>query len=139
MLVPEMPPAPVSARPPALVATAAADPVRAVGVGAREFSLAVYRPRVRAGRLKLNLRNLGEDVHDLVVRRSGRTLATLAPVKPGGTGILRVALRTPGRYQLVCTVADHAQRGMRATLRVVSSSSGRGPRTHRGVERRVER
>jgi plastocyanin len=114
MLAPEVPPAP--APPPAAIATAAA---RAVGIGAREFSLALYRPRVRAGRLKLNLRNLGEDVHDLVVRRSGRTLATLAPVKPGATGTLRLTLRTPGRYQLVCTVADHEARGMRATLRVV--------------------
>ena len=33
------------------------------------------------------------------------------------------ALRTPGRYQLVCTVADHEERGMKATLTV----SGRRP------------
>jgi hypothetical protein len=114
MLVLEMPPAPV-----AVPRAARTAPVRAVGIGEREFSIAVYRPRVRAGRLKLNVRNLGEDVHDLVVRRSGRTLGTLAPVKPGATGTLRLTLRTPGRYRLVCTVADHEARGMRATLRVV--------------------
>jgi hypothetical protein len=76
-------------------------------------------PRPR-GRLKLNVRNLGEDAHDLVVRHDGRSLAKLAPVRPGATGVLRLTLRTRGRYELICTVADHAARGMRATLRVVS-------------------
>jgi hypothetical protein len=105
---------------PAPIATAAAvAPRTAIGIGAREFSLAVYRPRVRRGPLKLNVRNLGEDLHDLVVRRNGHTFATLAPIKPGTTGTLRLTLRTPGRYQLICTVADHATRGMRATLRIV--------------------
>jgi hypothetical protein len=104
--------------PPVPQALAARAPT-AVGIGEREFSIAVYRPRVRAGRLKLHVRNLGEDPHDLVVRRGGRTLATLAPVRPGSTGVLRLTLRTRGRYQLVCTIADHAARGMRATLRVV--------------------
>jgi plastocyanin len=32
---------------------------------------------------------------------------------------LRLTLRRPGRYRLVCTVADHEARGMRAALRVV--------------------
>ncbi|HMJ33558.1 MAG TPA: hypothetical protein VK501_06550 [Baekduia sp.] len=112
MLAADVPPAPA-----ALAARAQAP--TAIGIGEREFSIAVYRPRVRAGHLKLNVRNLGEDAHDLVVRRGGRTFATLAPVKPGATGVLRLTLRTRGRYQLVCTVADHAARGMHATLRVV--------------------
>jgi plastocyanin len=92
----------------------------AVGIGEREFAIAVYRPRVRPGKLKLNVRNLGEDVHDLVVRRDGRRIGGLATiVKPGATATLRLTLHQPGRYELVCTVADHAARGMRATLRVV--------------------
>jgi plastocyanin len=111
MLAHEIPPAPVAPH--------AARAVMAVGIGEREFKIAVYRPRVRAGRLKLNVRNLGEDVHDLVVRRKGRRIAGLSAIKAGATGTLRVTLRTPGRYQLVCTVADHEARGMRATLRVV--------------------
>jgi hypothetical protein len=116
MLALELPPPP-TVRPLAVLSAAA--PRTAIGIGAREFSLAVYRPRVRAGRLKLNLRNLGEDGHDLAVRRRGRTLAHLATVKPGATGTLRLTLRTSGRYLLLCTVADHAARGMRATLRIV--------------------
>jgi plastocyanin len=90
-----------------------------VGIGEREYRIAVYRPRVRPGALKLTIRNLGEDVHDLVVRRDGRRVGGLkAVVKPGRTATLRLTLRRTGRYQLVCTVADHEARGMRATLRV---------------------
>jgi plastocyanin len=99
-------------------ATAAA--TQAVGIGEREFAIAVYRPRVRRGKVKLNVRNLGEDVHDLVVTRKGRRIGALATVvKPGATATLRLTLRKTGTYRLVCTVADHEARGMRATLRVV--------------------
>jgi plastocyanin len=92
-----------------------------IGVGEREYAIAIYRPRVTPGQLKLNVRNLGEDVHDLVVRRAGKRVGGLATVvKPGGTATLRLTLRTPGRYQLVCTVADHEARGMKTTL-VVST------------------
>jgi plastocyanin len=94
--------------------------VTPIGVGEREFALAVYRPRVKPGALKFTVRNLGEDVHDLVVRRAGRRVGGLSEVvKPGQTATLRVTLRRIGTYQLVCTVADHEARGMHATLRVV--------------------
>jgi plastocyanin len=103
-----------------MFADAAAVPAATpVGIGEREYSIAVYRPRVRPGRLKLNVRNLGEDVHDLVVKRAGKRVGGLSTViKPGATATLRLNLRTPGRYLLVCTVADHERRGMRATLTV---------------------
>jgi hypothetical protein len=101
--------------PPAHVARAPT----AIGVGEREFAIALYRPRVRRGALKFTIRNLGEDVHDLVVRRAGRRVGGLATVvKPGAIATLRLTVRRTGRYQLVCTVADHEARGMRATLRV---------------------
>ena len=94
-------------------------PPVAVGIGEREFSIAVYRPRVRPGPLKFTIRNYGEDDHDLVVRRGDRRVGGLEDaVKPGGTATLRLTLRQVGRYRLVCTVADHEARGMRATLRV---------------------
>jgi plastocyanin len=102
--------------PPAHVARAAT----AVGIGEREFTIAVYRPRVHPGALKFTIRNLGEDVHDLVVRRNGKRVGGLrTAVKPGETASLRLTLRRIGSYQLVCTVADHQARGMRATLHVV--------------------
>jgi plastocyanin len=108
MLALDVPPAPLAR---------AARAATAVGIGEREFSIAVYRPRVRAGALKLNVRNLGEDAHDLVVRRAGRRVAALTSVKAGAAATLRLTL-PPGRYALVCSIADHEARGMRATLRV---------------------
>ena len=112
MLAPDVPP-------PAAAVHVARAPT-AVGIGEREFAIAVYRPRVHPGALKLNVRNLGEDVHDLVIRRRGKRIGGLtAAVKPGHTATLRLTLRRIGSYQLVCTVADHEARGMRATLRVV--------------------
>jgi plastocyanin len=109
MLAPDVPPAAQVARAPT-----------AVGIGEREFAIAVYRPRVHAGALKFNVRNLGEDVHDLVVRRKGRRVGGLTEaVKPGRTAVFRLTLRRIGSYQLVCTIADHEARGMRATLTVV--------------------
>jgi plastocyanin len=102
-----------------MFADAAAVPVTAIGVGEREYSIAIYRPRVRPGKLRFNVRNLGEDVHDLVVKRAGRRVGGLhAVVKPGATASLSLTLRTPGRYLLVCTVADHEKLGMKATLTV---------------------
>jgi plastocyanin len=96
-------------RPPRAVATA-------VGVGAREYRLAVYRTSVPRGTVRFNLTNFGEDKHDLVIRdRRGRRLATSGEIAAGGRVVVRVRLR-PGSYRLRCEVADHARRGMRATI-----------------------
>jgi hypothetical protein len=101
-------------------APAAAPAVRTtpVGVGLREFRISLYRASVRPGVVKLNLGNFGEDVHDIAVRRAGRTYGRSPELRSGTRGVLRVRLRRRGRYRLVCLVADHARRGMRATLRV---------------------
>ena len=102
-------------------------PATPIGIGEREYRIAVYRPVVRTGRVKLNVRNLGEDVHDLVVRRGGRRVGGLTTVvKPGATATLRLTLRSAGRYQLICTVADHEARGMKATLVVRTRRTSNG-------------
>jgi plastocyanin len=94
-------------------------PATSIGIGEREYAIAVYRPKVRPGKVKLNVRNLGEDVHDLVVERGGRKVGGLTTViKPGSSATLRLTLKHTGTYTLVCTIADHEQRGMKATLRV---------------------
>ncbi len=94
-------------------------PVTAVGVSAREFRLAVYRTRVPAGRVRFNVANDGEDVHDLVILdRRGRRLARTPEIRPDRRASVLVRL-TPGRYRLICDIADHRMRGMHATLRVV--------------------
>jgi len=88
-----------------------------VGVGLQEFRVSLYRTAVPRGTVSLNLHNYGQDVHDLAIRSRGRVLAETAVIKPGANATLRARLR-PGRYQLVCLIADHARRGMRAWLTV---------------------
>jgi hypothetical protein len=89
-----------------------------VGVGASEFHLVLSRASVKAGRVLIELDNQGEDVHDLRLRRVGGTKTYAIPAtKPGGRFVLAATLR-PGRYRLWCSIADHAQLGMRASLRV---------------------
>jgi FtsP/CotA-like multicopper oxidase with cupredoxin domain len=90
-----------------------------VGVGEREWRISLYRSHVPAGVMHLNVRNFGEDGHDLSIRtRAGKVLKSLPELKPGATGTLRVRLRKPGRYVVFCSLAGHEARGMHALLRV---------------------
>jgi plastocyanin len=90
-----------------------------VGMSAREYSFGVYRPRVPAGRVRLNIHNYGEDAHDLQVRGPNGYRSPASPeVQPGDTLHVTLRLRTPGRYTLRCTLPGHAARGMVAHLTV---------------------
>jgi hypothetical protein len=91
-----------------------------VGVGEREWRVTLYRSRVPTGPVKLNVRNFGEDGHDLSVRnRHERVLGTLPELRPGQTGSLTVRLRRPGRFVVFCSLEGHEELGMRARLTAV--------------------
>jgi plastocyanin len=105
--------------PPALGAAAGHAPT-AVGVGEREWRISLYRGKVPTGRVTFNVRNFGEDGHDLAVRNaSGRVLGASDEVRPGRSASLSLRLRKPGRYRLFCSLEGHEAQGMRALLRVV--------------------
>ena len=99
------------------VFTAHSGPAR-VGVLAREFHLVLSRSSVKAGPVVIELQNGGEDVHDLRLRRIGGTRTYEIPLTRPGARSTRSLRLLPGRYLLWCSVADHAQLGMRAVLRV---------------------
>jgi uncharacterized cupredoxin-like copper-binding protein len=106
-----------------------------VQVTARDFHIKVSPARVRAGDVRLVIRNRGPDTHELlIVRAGGRELPLrsdgltvdeekLEPVTvavaegepPDGVHVLRLHLR-PGRYELFCNMAGHFLGGMRARL-----------------------
>ena len=92
---------------------------RFVSVAAREFSLTLSRPLVGAGAVTVELRNSGEDPHNLVVSPEGThsPLATFSELDPG-TYERRAVTLEPGRYQLWCSLEFHEGLGMSATLRV---------------------
>ncbi|HEU4656909.1 MAG TPA: plastocyanin/azurin family copper-binding protein [Capillimicrobium sp.] len=90
-----------------------------VGVSAREYRFAVYRPTVPAGAVALNVHNYGEDDHDVVVRGPrGYTSPVSGDIDPGATLRFEVTLPRRGTYRLVCTKPGHRALGMTATLRV---------------------
>ncbi len=77
------------------------------------------RPLVGEGRVTVELRNVGEDPHDLVVTPEAGGLPVLSfPETAPGTYGAKTAGLSDGRYTLFCSLADHAARGMTATLRV---------------------
>jgi hypothetical protein len=90
-----------------------------VSVAAREFSLTLSRPLVGAGSVRIELRNNGEDPHNLVVspESSHSPLGSFSTLDPGLYERRTVAL-APGRYQLWCSLEGHEALGMSVTLRV---------------------
>jgi plastocyanin len=70
-----------------------------------------------AGPLTIELRNAGSLAHNLKLIRNGETIGG-TPTFPGGeTRSGRVNLEH-GRYEMVCTVGDHAELGMRGDFEV---------------------
>jgi len=104
---------------PALEAPAPATQNRYVSVQAREFYYTLSRPVVAAGRVTFELRNAGEDPHNLVVSPEGthEVLASFAELAPGSVDRREREL-APGRYLLWCSLDGHEAIGMKATLRV---------------------
>ena len=90
-----------------------------MSVGAKEFSLTLSRPLVGKGSVRVELRNNGEDPHNLVVSPEGThtPLASFSTLGPG-TYERRSVTLDPGRYQLWCSLEGHEAKGMSVTLRV---------------------
>jgi len=95
---------------------AAAPPPARVQVVAREFSFVLSRQTIRAGEAIIELRNAGEDAHDLRLRRVGGTHVWAWPVTQAGGVVDEQVTLPPGRYVLYCSVANHRALGMTATL-----------------------
>jgi hypothetical protein len=102
--------------------SAAPPPARLLAF-ATEYRIGTSRARAPAGMLVAQLQNNGQDDHDLAVRTAGgRIVASTGVVHHGRLGRLQVRVK-PGRYRLVCTLADHEARGMTALL-VVRARKG---------------
>jgi hypothetical protein len=108
-------PAPAAPTPPA----PAPVPPNFVSVGAKEFTLTLSRPLVGKGSVRVELRNNGEDPHNLVLSPEGThtPLASFSTLDPGAYERRSVTL-DPGRYQLWCSLEGHEAKGMSVTLRV---------------------
>lgn len=70
-----------------------------------------------AGRLRVTLDNRGSLAHDIKFERDGRVIGGTPAFPAGETRSATVNL-PHGTYEFLCTVGDHAELGMRGTLRV---------------------
>jgi plastocyanin len=95
--------------------TAPPPPAR-VQVVSLEFRFALSRQTIKAGDAIIELRNQGEDAHDLRLRRIGGTRTYLLPLTQSGQTVDRELELRPGTYRLYCSVANHRALGMQATL-----------------------
>jgi uncharacterized cupredoxin-like copper-binding protein len=102
-------------------------PDRRVEVRLDEYRVLPERIEVRAGRVTLVARNTGRLTHNLAVVQFERPLGDEQekdygePTKtlfPGEVGQTTVDLK-PGKYRLVCTIANHDNLGQYAELKVV--------------------
>jgi plastocyanin len=94
-------------------------PPARVQVLAQEFRYTLSRQTIKAGRAIVELRNGGEDAHDLRMRRAGGTRVYAWPNVQAGEVVDKAFKLLPGTYALWCSVANHRKLGMRATLVVV--------------------
>jgi plastocyanin len=87
-----------------------------VQVTAKEFWFTLSSRNVKSGAAVIQFVNFGQDAHDMRLQRAGTAKVYSTPaVQPGGHFDLRVTL-APGRYLLWCSIANHKQLGMQATL-----------------------
>jgi hypothetical protein len=99
-----------------MIAALPPPPPARVQVVAQEFRYSLSRQTIKAGWAIVELRNGGEDAHDLRMQRVGGTRVYAWPdVEPGGVLDEQFKL-LPGTYRLWCGVADHRELGMTATL-----------------------
>jgi hypothetical protein len=117
------PPAPGSAPGPGTTPAPPAPPPeqlpRRLGVDEGEWYVRPSRRRVAAGEVEMNVKNFGEDEHDLAVERGGVTYGKV-DVMPGQT-VQLIADLPAGTYKLFCTLedGDHEAAGMSSTLEAV--------------------
>jgi hypothetical protein len=93
-------------------------PPARVQVVAQEFRFSLSRTVIKHGHAIIELRNIGQDAHDLRLRRVGGTRVYRWPVTQPGQTVDKELELLPGTYRLTCGVANHARLGMVATLHV---------------------
>jgi plastocyanin len=90
----------------------------AVRVVAKEYSFDPSTIVMRApGTLRLTLENDGSLAHNLKLMRDGQEVGG-TPSFPGGESRSARVRVERGSYEYVCTVGDHAELGMKGTLKV---------------------
>jgi plastocyanin len=97
--------------------------VRTVTASGETLAFSKTKLGVRAGRVKLVLKNRSDIDHNIALR--GRNLARAKKGKVvgrGGTSTVAFSNLRVGKYTFFCSVSGHSAAGMRGTLKVVKPS-----------------
>lgn len=90
-----------------------------LGVRADDFYFILSRPSVKAGSLPVELNNQGEDPHNLNIRPEDDEGEPLQIPETGPEQRTVVTFNLPaGKYRLWCSLPEHEEKGMVATLQV---------------------
>jgi plastocyanin len=100
-----------------------------IAFGAFEYRFEPKNVVVNSGSTKASvvrfvMRNNGSQAHDLHIEKDGKDLGGTPTFGPGQTGAGQATL-SPGTYEFICTVGNHADLGMKGTLTVTSKKTVR--------------
>lgn len=98
---------------PAASAHSPAAPPTTVKVVMTDYDFALSKKKIVHGKTVFQVVNVGEVVHDFKIAGKKTPYFTT-----GQSGVLRIAIKKPGRYPFVCTVPGHIAAGMKGTLTV---------------------
>ncbi len=93
---------------------------------ASEFEFALSTNTVKAGSVKITVKNVGTIAHEFILLRE-KDAAKLSPIVaqikdddlPEGTEKTIQVTLTPGVYEISCHLPGHYEAGMKATLTIV--------------------
>ena len=100
-----------------------------IAFGAFEYRFEPKNVVVNSGTTKATvirfvMRNNGSQAHNLHVEKDGQDLGGTPTFGPGQTQPGQATL-SPGTYEFICTVGNHADLGMKGTLTVTSKKTVR--------------
>jgi plastocyanin len=123
--IPPALPAPSPTNPPPREEPEPEGTVSHLGVKAVEWSYTLSRPEVSAGKVIVELNNQGEDNHNLKLQREGSGDPPLVVPEAAPDEHTTASLDLPaGTYRLYCSLFEHDEKGMHATLAVGTAESG---------------
>lgn len=106
----------------AVLADTSQAPVASPRLELREFSFQPTETDVPAAQpVTLTLFNAGVIPHDLVIVGPGMPPAAL--LNPGETRTVQVQFANPGVYVVMCTIAGHADAGMKGTIVAIAPAA----------------
>ncbi|HEX9532854.1 MAG TPA: cupredoxin domain-containing protein [bacterium] len=85
-----------------------------VTVTEKEWSITFSTAALKAGPLKLTLKNEGSIEHNFIIKEAN---VEVDSIQPGQSKEVTVNLK-PGTYTVMCNIAGHAEAGMQTSIKV---------------------